>query len=94
MTRKWVGLAVLAGLGLAGTGCYHTPVKRVKRPDLVQEYQLPPQDDLRFSRPPALPTKVLLDDQGGKYRNTDNPAKDLQAPMMQSTSMGGRGGMP
>jgi len=90
MGKSCVGLAILAGLLMSATGCYSTPKKRVKRPDLVQEYQLPPQEDARFSRPPTLPNKLLLDDSLARRRD-DNSAKNLQGPM---TMPGRPGGMP
>lgn len=89
MRRTWVGLATLAGLALAMTGCYSTTIKRVKRPTLVQEYRLPPEDDPRFSQPPTLPNKVMLGDTLGQRRDGDNPARQLQQPMTAPGRMGG-----
>jgi hypothetical protein len=90
--KSWGSLAILAGL--LATGCYSTPNKKVKRPELVEHYQLPPQDDLRFSRPPTLPTKVLLDDPLARRRD-ENVGKDLQGPMTAPGRMGGPpGAMP
>jgi hypothetical protein len=76
MRANWVGLAIL----VAALGCQTGP-KKVKRPELVQEYKLPPQEDRRYSQPPQLPTKVLLDDPLARRRELENSAKELQGPM-------------
>jgi hypothetical protein len=78
MRRNVLGLAILAGLAMV-VGC-QTGAKKVRRPELAQEYRLPPEEDRRYSQPPALPTKVLLDDPLARRR--ENDAKNLQAPMM------------
>ena len=91
MRGTWIGLAMLASLGTIG--CYSTPVKRVKRPELVQEYRLPP-DDPRFSQPAAYPTKVLLgDDALARRRELDS--QEMKGQMNMSGRPGGMsGGMP
>lgn len=87
MRRNWVALAILA----AALGCQTGP-KKVRRPEIVQEYKLPPQEDTRYSRPPSLPIKVLLDDPLARRRELDNSAKELQGPMTAGPRPGAAGG--
>ena len=84
MWRAWVSLGVAAGVLFGLSGCI-TPSsrKKVQRPELVEEYTIPPTADARFSQPISFPKKVLVMD--------DTKTKDAADAGMPS--MAGRGGM-
>ena len=84
MWRAWVSLGIVAGVLLGLSGCITSSRKKVQRPELVEEFTIPPTADARFSQPISYPKKVLAQDE---MKNKDSSAE--QAPGMA----GGRGGM-
>ncbi len=67
---RWMRVALL-GLGMvtvASPGCQSSN-PRFTPPKLREEYILPPQDDPRFSSPPAYP-KEVMDDANQKKDNS------------------------
>jgi len=57
MRWAWIGLWTAIGL-VSLTGCYASGRRPVDRPELVEEYRLPP-DDLRYSTAVTYPKEAL-----------------------------------
>ena len=83
MWRAWASLGVVAGMLLGLSGCFHGGRKKVQKPELVEEYTIPPMADARFSQPITYPKKVMAQD----------TIKKDSSPEAGMPSMPGRGGM-
>ncbi len=70
MRRTWNGLALLTAALLGLTGCASIE-PQVKPDSLPESYKPPPDDDVRFSKPPVYPEGTL---------NRDMLAKPNQTP--------------
>jgi hypothetical protein len=68
MSMRWLGAVLLA---LAG--CQGTESNNIK-PNLPEEYVLPPSDDSRFSSPPAYPKETL--NNGSIKKDSGRPGAD------------------
>ena len=75
---RWVGAFLLAL-----SGCHTDPPLK---PDLPEEYRLPPSDDSRFSSPPAYPKETL---DSGTFKKDQQRNGDSSRG---STGFGGPGG--
>jgi hypothetical protein len=64
----WNGLACLVATLLALVGCSSTDSNITKPPPIPPSYVLPPQDEARYSSPPAYPEKTLNEN---KKKNND-----------------------
>jgi len=84
MRRTWIGLwAAAALLGLAG--CYGSGAKSVERPNLAEEYRLPP-DDLRYSTAITYPKESLNQ---GILKKDAEPGQSMPMARTGSAQMGG-----
>ena len=88
MRRTWIGLwtgAVVFSL----VGCNSSGVKRAERPTLVEEYRLPPEDDLRYSTAVTYPKEALNQ---GIIKKDTNPGQPMPG-MGSRAGQFGAGGM-
>ena len=92
MRRAWSGL----GLVLVLAGCWTTR-NPLKPPPPPPEYVLPPNDDARFSGPPAYPDKAPSDGQRKDKNQGDGPPGGMRGPgngRFGASGVGGSGGGP
>jgi hypothetical protein len=81
MRRHWL---TLVGLALGLCGCWNTNHQNIKPPTPPPEYNLPPDGDDRFIKPPSFPTSTMTTGQPRKPETNTTPG-----PMGPGT-----GGMP
>jgi hypothetical protein len=86
-TREALGLLLAALLGSLGCTSSDAHLKPPKHPE---EYNLPPESDLRYCQPPTFPKEVMEDDVLLK-RHKDAKAKDA-LDAAKRFSAGGMGG--
>ena len=95
MWRPWVSLGIVAGLLLSLSGCITSGRKKVKKPELVEEYTIPPMADARYSQPIAYPKKVMaLDDSKLKDAGQEPGMPPMPGRGGMATGMGGQMGGP
>jgi hypothetical protein len=88
MRRVSVGLRCLGAGLLAVAGC-HGP--ETLKPPLHEEYVLPPNDDPRFSTPPAYPKETL--DSGSPKKDENKKQDGFGGPSGTGGSVPGRMGV-
>ena len=77
MRVHWPAIAVVLGLAAVLAGCQHGRDRRLQH-QLVEEYELPPKDDRKFSDPPTYPEQKRQ--LPGPKTNTPNPGPALRGP--------------
>ena len=90
MRRTWVALGWLGAGLLLAVGC-KTPEPNLKPPPHPEELTVPPQDDSRYSKPPAFPDNTINQyDRKKKDPSADGTPRFGAGP--GGAGMGGMGG--
>ena len=84
--RLWMGLGLLAGLGLAG--CTWTQ-KEVRPPPPPEEFKAPPENDPRYANPHEYPKETL--DQDPLLKKAKDSAKGMPGQMGAGSRSPSRG---
>src|SRR5262249_8911456 len=88
MRRTWIVVWTATAV-TALAGCYSNGVKRVERPELVEEYRLPP-DDVRYSTAVSYPKEALNQ---GVIKKDTSAGQGLPPLRGTQPQFGGGGGM-
>ena len=79
---RWLGIALLVMLGCESTDNTHL------KPQLQEEYNLPPADDPRFSSPISYPKETLNQDPA-RATNSQTPGPAYKGPSRSGVRGGG-----
>lgn len=88
MRKVWIAVGVCLAVLVSLPGCQTTQPDL--KPNLPDEFVLPPQDDPRFSSSPSFPKETL---NTGPLKRFNTPMQQQGAGMRGPGRMGGAGGL-